>query len=61
MQQTQEGKIMSAFTTQRLLLPALITSLTLSGCASMQGGAGDQAVIEGRILKKWNNRGQTTV
>ena len=39
---------MSAFTTQRLLLPALIASLTLSGCASMQGGAGDQAVIEGK-------------
>jgi len=37
---------MSAFTTQRLILPALIASLTLSGCASMQGGAGDQAVIE---------------
>ena len=39
---------MSTFTKQRLILPALIASLTLSGCASMQGSAGDQAVIAGK-------------
>ena len=36
---------MSTFTKQRLILPAMIASLTLSGCASMQGGTGDQAAI----------------
>jgi hypothetical protein len=30
---------------QRLILPALVATAALSGCASMQGGTGDQAVI----------------
>lgn len=36
---------MSRPRTQRLILPALVASAALSGCASMQGGTGDQAVI----------------
>lgn len=36
---------MSIPKTQRFILPAFVTSLALSGCASMQGGTGDQAII----------------
>lgn len=36
---------MSTLTTQRLILPAIVASLTMSGCASMQGGTVDQVAI----------------
>ena len=36
---------MSIPKTQRFILPAFVTSLALSGCARMQGGTGDQAII----------------
>ena len=36
---------MSALKTQRMILPALIASLTLGGCASMKGGAVDQLTL----------------
>ena len=36
---------MSIPKTQRFILPVIVSSLALSGCASMQGGTGDQAVI----------------